>query len=148
MLRVRITVSFLLLTVFLVVVANVMIGHYKDDRAIAIDREIESSHRSYARLKGLRDLNMRDVAQQIASSDIAAVLSVLATYRTTMNTVEKELAARKETRGRKKALTDKKAPRARGRGGARTRSRIEGPRQRTAKWSRWVLRRRYLIGSV
>ena len=94
MLRVRITVSFLVLTILMVVVTNLVIGQYKSERAIKIEREIESSNLSYARLKQLRDLRIKGLAQQIATSDIAAALSVLDVYRSTMNQVEKQLQAR------------------------------------------------------
>ncbi len=56
MLRIRVTVSFLALTVAIVVAAIVATNHYEDEQNRNLRRDVLESETAYERIKELREL--------------------------------------------------------------------------------------------
>lgn len=93
MLRIRVIVSFLVMTVAMVIVAMVAVGHYEEGQLRSLERQIEGSENAYQRLQDLRELRMRSVASAIANSEVSAVLATLHddAFGSQMSRVEREL---------------------------------------------------------
>ena len=91
MLRIRVTVSFLALTVAIVVAAMVATNHYEDEQNRNLRRDVLESQASYDRLKELRELKMRTIAQQVAHSEVSVVLTQLKAYGDAMGEVQERL---------------------------------------------------------
>jgi hypothetical protein len=77
MLRINVVVSFLALTIAVVVSAIVATNHYEDEQNRDLRREVRESQAAYERVKELRELRLHGLSQMVAKSDVSVVLTML-----------------------------------------------------------------------
>ncbi len=94
MFRLRLTLIYLALTSLGVVLTLTLLSDAKSTGDARLVSEITRSHLVYDQLKKLRDLQLRDVAQAVAQSELAVYMGVLKKHRKTMHRVQKEVLSR------------------------------------------------------
>lgn len=94
MIRLKLTLIYLSVTIIGVVVTLALLSGAKTNADEALVAEVTRSHLIYEQVKRLRDLQLRDVAQAVAQSEIGSYLAVLKVHRRTMHRIQGEVFKR------------------------------------------------------
>ncbi len=94
MLRLRVTLTFLVITLLGVTIAYMFLGARQTSLREALREDVEQSYNAYVQVKRLRDLELRDTAEAVGHSDVVVYLAVLEEFRQQMLEIEGQIYAK------------------------------------------------------
>lgn len=94
MLRLRVTLTFLVITLLGVTIAYMFLSARQTSRREALREDVDQSYNAYVQVKRLRDLELRDTAEAVGHSDVVVYLAVLEEFRQQMLEIEGQIYAK------------------------------------------------------